>query len=107
MLEQMCGASGPGTAVWETHTEQLVGERNNIERSKEVLNNENNECNIQDQVSRTDRLLSNQILIEDGWTPETIQWVGRSDPRCANWESIARGDDLGELLRTLRALTAR
>jgi len=64
MLEQMCGASGPGTAVWETHTEQLVGERNNIERSKEVLNNENNECNIQDQVSRTDRLLSNQILID-------------------------------------------
>jgi len=79
----------------------------NILRAKNKLEREDNQCNIQHQVNRSDRLLVNQILNESGWTPRSILWVGRSDPRCANWRSIARGDDLGKLLQTVRALVAR
>ena len=104
MLEQICGAHGPGTNSWRNHRQQLVGERNNANDAIDELNDEENSCTVSDHTTRRDRQLLGLINEREGWQPNSIKWIGRDDHRCADWESIAHGDDNQELIRKLLEL---
>ena len=99
MLEQICGQEGPDSDGWLAHQENLVGERNNLERARNVMTEHS--CDITQHVSRRDRQLMQMIENRAGWQPDSMPWLGRSHPQCAGWESISQGEDNQRLIQKL------
>lgn len=90
LVEQMCGAHGPGTVSFENHKNDLRGEQRKIREGMEDL--KRSDCNPQDLFSREERETIGNILNKDGWTPETIPFKGRYHPDCFNFgEKISSG----------------
>ncbi|MCX8279179.1 hypothetical protein OSJ77_03165 [Phyllobacterium sp. 0TCS1.6C] len=101
MVEQMCGAHGPGTVGFNNHIQGLQGAFNRVKGGVEKMNRAR--CNPAQLLSRKERLVINNILSRRiGWTPETISWKGRDHPDCLNFTNLRDTGNLGDLLRIIR-----
>lgn len=100
LVEQMCGANGPGTKSWDDHQGPLRGEQRKIREGMDDLRR--SDCNPQDLFSREERETINNILYKDGWTPDTIQFKGRNHPDCFNFGDKISSGRLRDFMNIIR-----
>lgn len=110
MIEQMCGASGPGTPGWGTHIDQLRGSQNRLRDSYEPFQGEDGmdpDCDPSEFFSRAEREAINNILGgRNGWTPNTIPWKGPSHSDCQTLPAARDTGRIQDYLHIIRPQTS-
>lgn len=92
MIEQMCGANGPGTISWKNHVNELVGAQRRLRNTYspfQATHDQEPECDPKEFFSREEREIIGKIIGDgqgrtgaNGWTPDTIPHKGRGHPDC-------------------------
>ncbi|MEL6620957.1 MAG: hypothetical protein AAFY39_05965 [Pseudomonadota bacterium] len=107
MIEQMCGAHGPGTVEWRNHIRQLQGARNRLQGAYEPFQGANGadpKCDPTEFFNRDERKAINSILGNaNGWTPDTIPHLGPNHPDCATLPAVRdASSNIRDYLRIIR-----
>lgn len=103
MIEQMCGASGPGTPGWQTHINELVGQQRHLRRSFAPFTGNPPKCNPQDHFSESEReVIDNILSSRDGWSPTTIPHLGSNHPGCVTVAPTREGGRIRDYLDIIR-----
>lgn len=101
MVEQMCGAYGPGTAAFKSHLKELEGAYRRLQNGAKKLREL--KCSDTKLFSRKERLVIQNITQgSTGWTPATIEFKGRSHEHCWNFSMLRDTGNLGDLLSIIR-----
>ncbi len=110
MIEQMCGAEGPGTPSWDRHVDELKGARRKLADAYEPFQadaGETPECDPSQFFSREERETINKIIGNGkggatGWTPETIPFKGRNHADCQSLPAARESARMRDYLRIIR-----
>lgn len=106
MIEQMCGANGPGTPGWGTHIDELRGAQNRLRESYEPFQGEDGadpDCDPTQFFSREEREAINNILRGDGsWQPHNIPHLGSDHERCRSLPNARESGRMRDYLDIIR-----
>ncbi|MEP1586358.1 MAG: hypothetical protein ABJR46_01990 [Tateyamaria sp.] len=108
MIEQMCGAQGPGTPGWNTHINELRGAKRRLGEAFEPFEGEDGidpDCDPSEFFSREERDAINNILRgseNSPWQPRNIPHLGRDHPRCQTLPNAVSGGRIRDYLNIIR-----
>lgn len=107
MIEQMCGANGPGTRSWEEHIRQLNGAQRRLNKAYDRFKGQTPDCDPSKFFTRAEREAINNIIANDGggapgWSPMTIPHKGSNHPDCQGLPAARDGARMRDYLRIIR-----
>ncbi|WP_299731487.1 hypothetical protein [uncultured Tateyamaria sp.] len=108
MVEQMCGAQGPGTPGWGTHIDELRGAQSRLRRSFKPFQGQNGmdpDCDPAEFFSQEERDAINNILRggeNNPWQPNNIPHLGPNHPRCQTLPDARSNGRIRDYLNIIR-----
>lgn len=107
MIEQMCGAEGPGTDSWNNHINELRGAQRELNKACKPFTGSTPDCDPSKYFTRDEREIINKIIANNGkgtpgWSPTTIPHKGREHPDCQTFTGARDTARMRDYLRIIR-----
>lgn len=100
VIEQICGAAGPGTKSWNDHLDQIQGGVNRSTKAFEAFRKQG--CDPQKHFSRDERNILNRLQTQKNFDPANIRHKGRGHKDCENFRGIRDKARLRDMMRIFK-----